>query len=546
METACPHCGKKYKVPDSAVGKQARCGNPQCKQTFVVSAPQGAQPSAAPKAAAGAAKPQQPAAPKAAKPQQPAAKPSGAAAAPRPAGAAPAAPTPAGPPPLAAAAPPPVPATDPLLGATPAAGAGPSPLDALLSADLGAPAAAPTGPLAPAGPLAPLAPAVRRRKRNYKPLVFGLAGGAAVIAVILGVYFLIAGLGGGGGGGGGPRSTIPAWAGSFVPPDAQGVLYFNLDKLRRSELYATVQRLIPSAAPMGPGPTFTQVASFLENFSEVFVVLAAKGKPVFVLRSREDLPLEKLVSMARDLQPKTPFGTSGPAAPNPELKTLGAVQYTLNPAGGAFAKTGSSTFCGTQSEEDLKALLGRLERNEATPLGQEVQRALQEARGDHFIAVTGLGEMASQSPLPGGMRIPGMNLRPQWAGIGFSADTQLRVDGAVGFGSDREAQDLKKKWDDIVKEAERDLRNVSPQDRDLPNKVMGLMTAVRLSASGSALRISGSWRVKDIEDTVTQTMSMVKERGFGGAGLPRPGSPPVVPPIGGPGSRKGLPRGGPR
>ncbi|MGQ9575505.1 MAG: MJ0042-type zinc finger domain-containing protein, partial [Thermoguttaceae bacterium] len=48
METTCPHCGKRYKVPDLAAGKQVRCGNPGCKQTFTVA------PAAAP---AGGAQP---------------------------------------------------------------------------------------------------------------------------------------------------------------------------------------------------------------------------------------------------------------------------------------------------------------------------------------------------------------------------------------------------------------------------------------------------------------------------------------------------------
>ena len=47
MKTACPHCGKKYDVPDSAAGKQARCGNAACKQSFTVALPTAATPSSA-------------------------------------------------------------------------------------------------------------------------------------------------------------------------------------------------------------------------------------------------------------------------------------------------------------------------------------------------------------------------------------------------------------------------------------------------------------------------------------------------------------------
>jgi hypothetical protein len=67
MIARCPHCQKKLEIADNLAGKQARCANPECQNTFMVpaapaSAPPAAAPPPPPPAAAPTAPPPPPAA----------------------------------------------------------------------------------------------------------------------------------------------------------------------------------------------------------------------------------------------------------------------------------------------------------------------------------------------------------------------------------------------------------------------------------------------------------------------------------------------------
>ena len=354
--------------------------------------------------------------------------------------------------------------------------------------------------------------------------MLALLGAVVLIAVMVGVYFLVTSVGGVGG----APAAIPAWAGPFVSPQTKAVVYVNIDKFRQSELYAIAQRYMPSLAAMGgmgAGADVTPLFAFLENFTELVVLTAADGKPIGVFQTREDLSLEKLVSMtqglqpAQGLQPKVPIGIGAKAAatfnpsppPKPEIGTLGKFPCARSPRG-VVVKIGNNTFCGTENEEALKEALGRVDRNEALPLSPELQQALAEARGAHFVAATGLGEAGSRPALAPGVGIPAMNVQPRWVGFGISADSRLSVRGAAGFAGDRDAQDLKKKFDDTLREGEKQIANMPPnmpaEMRDFAKKALSMIQAIRLSAAGTTLGVSGSWRIKDLEDFVKQATGM--------------------------------------
>lgn len=456
METTCPHCGKRYKVPDLAAGKQVRCGNPGCKQTFTVA------PAAAPVGGAQPAAPQATAA--------------------------------GGPPPVRPGAPPPSPPR--------------SPLEDLLSAEVSAlPPAAPLG-----APLSPVGPGRARGKANYKPLVFGGLGGLGVLAGVVLIYLLVPGAGGGPGRP--SASVLPRWATFAVPSQAKGVVYVNVDKLRQSELYRMLQRLVKSASVPVPGMQLGPIFSLADNLTELFVAFGQNTEPIIVFRTREDMSLDVLVSSTIDAFEATlPAPLRGAARPPLQTGAYANVEYLRLPGGGCLAKTAPATFCGTQTEENLKEALGRFQRNESLPLSPDLQEALSHARGDHYFALVDLRQWQ-----PGGFAAPALPASgagwPAWLGFGATATSGLSIDGTLGFATEPEAQAAKKDLDEMIKKIDEGLGelppNAPPQMREMLEKSRRIVRAIRASQSGKTVRLTASCSVKDIEDLLSQAKGFAK------------------------------------
>ncbi|MGQ9575312.1 MAG: hypothetical protein ACUVUC_08340 [Thermoguttaceae bacterium] len=341
--------------------------------------------------------------------------------------------------------------------------------------------------------------------------MFGGLGGLGVLAAVVLIYLLVTGAGGGPGLP--SASVLPPWATFAVPSQAKGVVYVNVDKLRQSELYRMLQRLAKSASVPVPGMELGPIFSPADNLTELFVAFGQNTEPVFVFRMREDTSLESLRSTAMAaFQRVAPRGLRGATAPAAETKTHGSVQYSSF-AGGCLAKTAAATFCGTQTEEDLKEALGRFQRNESLPLSPDLQEALSHARGDHYFALVDLRQWQSKGFAAPAFPASGAGW-PAWLGFGATATSGLSIDGTLGFATEPEAQANKKDFDEMIKKIDEGLGqlppNAPPLMREMLEKLRRIARAIRASQSGKTVRLTASWSVKDIEDLLSQAIGLAK------------------------------------
>jgi hypothetical protein len=481
METICPHCGKKYNVADTAAGRQARCANPQCKQTFVVGAAMPAPASAPP-------------------------------------------PVYAVPPPVSVA-PPPLPPAAPWPGAVPAGGPPGSPLDSLLSMELpGRASGSASG--APFAPLAPMPPALRHGRGSSKPLVFAIVGAVAVIAVIACVYFLVTYIGGGGG----AASATTGWTAPYIMDGAKGIGYVNADKLRKSDAYRLFQKLLKSPvgqqAVAGAPLSLSDIEKGFEKIDEVFVVGTAAMDALVVVRTRDDMSLEQARDLLGDVaRPKQAFGRprKTPSTEKSGTKTAGNLPYVPLP-GGFLAKTDSKTFCIAEKEDVLKPLSDRLAKKAGGKLDSQLQQILEHAAGDHYIAIANPAAIGASSK--GRSRLGEMaEAEPQWVAFGLSTDSHVTFRGAMGMPTADDAGNIKKGYDEAMSQLNAQMKVMDQLGGQMPaeelrkarqelEKVQSLVRAVQLTQSGSTIRLSARWKVKDIEDLFEGLLQMIPNSPF--------------------------------
>lgn len=166
---------------------------------------------------------------------------------------------------------------------------------------------------------------------------------------------------------------LPSWVRYYVPNDTQAVVYCNVDKLRKTEVFKKLEELLPSRSEFAYGSGF---ALHPDDVREVFVVVRIDG-PFALYRTHEDLPLTKVVSKAdRDSQPENFKGC----------------QYVRS--GHEYvAKTGYCTYCEANSEDDIERILKHFDRKESPDLDKNLRRAIETVGRNDYYAAGHLAEL---------------------------------------------------------------------------------------------------------------------------------------------------------
>ncbi len=414
----------------------------------------------------------------------------------------------------------------------------PSLLDELLAAE----ESPPTGSGSPVS-LAPLPP---RSQKSHVMLYGGIAVGAVALVGL--IVILVLTLGGGGrlGGSAAPNAALAqvdgplGWASWCIPPNAKVVAFANVEKVARSDVSRLVKSLAAKGGPRAgllpfPGefPGMSRSAPFdpaqfttaIESITEVRLAVTDDGSPILVVRTKEDMPLERAVVTALGLarEKQTP-----PSTP-PEPKTAGTVAYLPLGTGSGLsfcAKIAPGTFCLTHREQDLQDAIARMERKEVPPLDEVLRQAWGRAKGDVVVAMLKPKESGPAVPAPPGWKATsGVPPIPDWVSAGITTDSSLGVQATLGFPSEAEASKLVGGFNDGIrsfekhfKELEKQLKEVESKFGKLPpdmqkdlsktreplQKMLQLARALRVSQDGKMVRFNGTWAVRDVEGLVQQ------------------------------------------
>lgn len=489
MEIVCPKCGKRYKVVTTLAGKKVRCRDPQCRAVFVARDADVAEEAMAPLA----------------------------------------------PPPPSSPLPSSVEPAGPVSAPMPAmASAGlPSLFDELLSGEQSLPAEGGAPPL--------LAPLPQRRQKSNVMLYGGIAVGAVALVGL--IVILVVTLGGGGGGPAGGSAAPDAalaqvdgplgWASWCIPPNAKVVAFVNVEKIARSDVFRLAKSLAAKGGPRAGIPALpggfgmmsksapfdpARLTTAVESITEVRLAVTDDGSPIVVVRTKEDMPLERAVATGLGLAPEKQTPPSTPSEP----KTAGSVAYLPMGTGsgmGFCAKIAPNTFCSTDREKDLQEAIARMERKEVPPLDEVLRQAWGRAKGDVVVALLKPKESGLAVPVPSGRKArSGLPPTPDWVSIGVTTTSSLGVQATLGFPSEAEAGKLVGGFNDGIRSLEKQSKDIESNFAKMPpdmqkklsgmkgavQKMLQLAHALRVSQDGKMVRFNGSWAVRDIEGLTQQ------------------------------------------
>lgn len=494
MDVFCPFCGKKYTVAETALGKQARCGNPACKQTFTLGA---SSPPVAPTAAPIVVAPV----------------------------VAPVAYPPASPRPSSA-------------------------LDDLLAAEMGTPPAMPQptypaqGVMYPAPAMMPaggvLAPAYRRRRSNKVWIIAGsvASGLMVVLIVVLAIVFSrgtdapagglavppasaattgpspssvlpggqaapgatltgnpilpVSPLGGGspilGDSGTGPalpflvtasdvtaapfsesltRGELPKFAAAVPPENTEAIVYLSFERVKASGGMGTIEQMLRSAG--NPGRAAELFHQFANEVREILCFFPPdKNDVLIVARASQDVPLEAMTTFAGMAGAQKPIQYAG-------------TSYCRTSQGEYAAKLGPSLILVSQREPQLRAALDRMKQKTATAINPKLLSAIKGHSGHALFSVA--------SPTLG----PGAPAIDSVAG-GVTLDSNLTLGVCVAFVNPGQAGDAQRQLQLTRQQLNQPMPGPpNPQAQATLSKVRSLIDPIQTSVEGSTLRVNATW-----------------------------------------------------
>ncbi|MFP4056648.1 MAG: hypothetical protein ACLF0G_07255 [Candidatus Brocadiia bacterium] len=343
-------------------------------------------------------------------------------------------------------------------------------------------------PEAPAeGPPPPPAPPPlpEKPRPGRKPLVVGAAVVGAAVVVVVAILLLS------------PRGGLGDLA-RYVPEDADGLTYLDMEGFRASKVYGRLSKLVDAddaedvleayGGALGPLSMATAITPALElkvdDIAQILSVRMKKGRPIVVLKTARDQPLEKMVKDPGEEQKagEVAYVKSGEFAP---------YRYV--------ARTASRTYLLAGDEDGMKDALERLREGKKAKLDPALQQALDAVSGyDHYGSVRGKSRDAEAT------------------GFGFDLGSSLdvRVTGLFKEADDAE-EAVEEATEDFEKDVERFEEQVSKLRQDVDDGdedqkhtlqalevVLDTMRDMSVKRSGNAVTIRAQCRVDRILDAL--------------------------------------------
>ena len=132
---------------------------------------------------------------------------------------------------------------------------------------------------------------------------------------------------------------LPGWVRCYPPRDTQAIVYFNMDKFRKTQVFGKLEGLLPSRSEVKRSGGLLSLQISPDDVRDVFFLVQEDGCPVVVIRTYEDLSLAKIAPKGeRDSRPEKYKG----------------FEY-IRAAGNEYcAKTGTCTYCIAPSEDQSR------------------------------------------------------------------------------------------------------------------------------------------------------------------------------------------------
>jgi cell division protein FtsB len=284
---------------------------------------------------------------------------------------------------------------------------------------------------------------------------------------------------------------LPTWVRYYVPNDTQAIVYFNVDKFRKTQVFEKLEGLLPSRSEM---KRFFAWYVCPDEVRDVFFLVQEDGCPIVVLRTYEDLPLAKIVSnRERDSEPQKYKG----------------FEY-IRSDNGYCAKTATCTYCIAPSEDSIERTLKRLDRKESPRLDKDLQSAVESVAGnDYYAAIASSALTGEHSNLPGmPRRLRRIVERVNYAAAYLSFSSSVRFQYLLAFDKQSDAEDCKEALEsdnENLDKLEDALERLPPQMRTVVAKVAKrCREATTITRKGCLVHSRTDLKMADVEDVIDQ------------------------------------------
>lgn len=309
-----------------------------------------------------------------------------------------------------------------------------------------------------------------------------IAGGVILGCILLYLLWIIAAFLFGGGG------KLPKWAIYYVPGDAQGVAYANIDGFRKTDLYQAMEKHLPSKKTMKEGLGLNLT---LEDIRDFFFTFSDDRSAVVVLRTYEDAPLDEILLINRNNSPG---------------KKSHGIEY-VRISDGFLAKTASYTYCVTPTEDAMKAVLGRLDRREQPKLDKGLKQAIAYVAGNDYYLASSLGSASNLFRRSRAYPVPAFNPNAmpdffsevEYSAVGALIGGSLRITGFLVFEKERAAERCVKSMTESLKHLDDSLSDEPEEIKQISELITKPLS---FYSSGKFVYLSGKWKITDVEQAI--------------------------------------------
>jgi hypothetical protein len=277
-------------------------------------------------------------------------------------------------------------------------------------------------------------------------------------------------------------SHLPAWVAQACPKDAKLVGYIDVDRLRSTDLWDSLEDKMGKDHGMLGG-----IQTDLEpDDVAAFAVIGTGRGELFLVETKEDLALDELF--------KNPPKDS-------DVKEKHDIEYARQ-GSMLVAKIGKRRFlAGSAHPEDtFFDALKRIDKKETPELDDDLQQALDDVAGNDAYGAT----------MNDGMPVAGLRAM----GLGVDFGSKIAVDATLVFKKKRHAENFREDFAEMLEDAREKFKGAPAPIRRQMEDALDLAEGIRVRQSGSAVRLSGAWSTDDVEDLVPTGPGGFPGRGF--------------------------------